>query len=78
MMRLMRLALLAVAVSSVIGCRGEPRDEEARARDESTFITRPSGVGDESAVYPIDSSDRTAPATPAVPPDSSDPTAPRP
>jgi hypothetical protein len=57
----MRLALLAAVTLAAVGCQAEPRDQETQARDESTFITRPSGVGDLCAVYRVDSSPRTMP-----------------
>jgi hypothetical protein len=58
LLRLMRPVLLAAVALAVVGCQAEPRDDEIRARDESTFITRPSGVGDAWAVYHVDSSGR--------------------
>jgi len=51
----MRLALLACVALAAAGCRTETRDEEVQARDESSFITLPSGVGDQAAVYMVNS-----------------------
>jgi hypothetical protein len=48
-----------VLIALVQGCMANPRAQEQAFREESSYITRPSGVGDQSAVYPV---------TPAPPP----------
>ena len=55
MVRLIRpvLAGAGILICLVQGCTTNPRAEDQAAREESSFITRPSGVGDQSAVYPV-------------------------
>ena len=64
---LIRLVSPFLLASLLAACQTTPREDEAAARDESSFITRPSGVGDESAVFHVDSSQRPAQAPSSEP-----------